>query len=82
MIAYLGINRRFGAGWRGADRSPAFARLIFLFFFIDRNRVKVLRFEDLTAIEAADIIDPVAAIKKLGSLVLTTLHSEITPILD
>jgi excinuclease ABC subunit C len=36
----------------------------------------------LIAIQAADVINAIAAVKEFGSLVLTTLHSEITPILD
>jgi hypothetical protein len=55
----------------------------FLFLvFVNGNRIQILGFKDLSAIEAAEIIDAVAAVEELGSLVLTTLHSEITPILD
>ena len=55
----------------------------FLFFVVvDRNRIQVLRFENLVTIHAPDVIYAIPAIEELGSLVLTTLHSEITPILD
>ena len=56
--------------------SAAFLRLLF-FFLVNGNRVQVLGFEDLVAIEASDVIDTVATIKKLGSLVLTSLHGEL-----
>ena len=62
-------------------RSATFPGLLF-FFFVNRNRIQIFCFKNLAAIEAANIIDAVAPIQKLGSLVLTTLHSEITPILD
>ena len=66
----------------GRLRSASLARLFFLFFFVDRNRIQILRLEHLPTIKATDVIDAVAAVEKLGPLVLTTLHSEITPILD
>jgi hypothetical protein len=56
--------------------------LLFFLFVVDRNRIQVLCFENLPAIPAAKIIDTIAPVQKFGSLVLTTLHSEITPILD
>jgi hypothetical protein len=62
-------------------KSTPLFRLLF-FVFVNRNRIQIFGFKDLTAIEAADIIDAIAPVKELGSLVLTTLHSEITPILD
>jgi hypothetical protein len=55
---------------------------LFLFILINWNRVEILGLEDLVAIEAPNVVDPITPIKKLGSLVLTSLHSEITPILD
>jgi hypothetical protein len=60
---------------------PAFP-WFFVVVFVNRHGVEVLCLEDLAAIEAADIVDAVAAVKKFGPLVLTTLHSEVTPILD
>jgi hypothetical protein len=54
----------------------------FLFVLVYRNRVQVLSLKYLATIEAADIIDAVSTVQKLSSLVLTSLHSEITPILE
>jgi hypothetical protein len=63
--------------------SAALLRLLLFFLFVvDRNRIQILCFENLSAIHAAQVIDTVPPVKKFGSLVLTTLHSEITPILD
>jgi hypothetical protein len=59
----------------------AFSRLL-VFVFVDRNRVQIFRFEDLATVQTADIVDAIPAVEKLGSLVLTSLHSEIKPILD
>src|SRR5689334_15079526 len=64
------------------NRSTAFFWLFVFFFFVNGNRVQVFGFEYLTAVEAAYIVDAIPAVKKLGSLVLTSLHSEVTPILD
>ena len=52
-----------------------FTRL-FLFVFVNRNRIQILCLKNLTAIEAADIVDSVAAMKELSPLVLTARHSE------
>jgi hypothetical protein len=60
---------------------PAIRGLFFL-VVVDRNGVQVLRFKNLATIQATDIVYAVPAIEELGSLVLTTLHSEIKPILD
>jgi hypothetical protein len=69
--------------WCEAGRLKLTSLPGFLFLvFVNGNRVQILCFKDLSAIEAADVIDTVAAVEELGSLVLTTLHSEITPILD
>jgi hypothetical protein len=46
--------------------------------FVNRNRVQILCFKNLPAIKAADVFHAVPAVEELGSLVLTTLHSEIT----
>jgi hypothetical protein len=46
------------------------------FFVVDRSRIQILGFKDLVAIQAPDVIDPVAAIEQFGPLVLATLHSE------
>jgi len=51
---------------------------LFLFFFVNGNGIEILCFENLAAIQTADIIDAISAVEELGSLVLTTLHSEIT----
>ncbi len=59
--------------------SPLGLRLFIL--IVNWNRVQVLCFKYLIAIEAADVIDAVAPVKEFGSLVLTTWHSEIFPIL-
>lgn len=64
-----------------AESLAPFFRLLF-FVFVDRNRIQIFGLEDLPAIEAADIIHSITTVEELGSLVLTTLHSEITPILD
>jgi hypothetical protein len=55
---------------------------LFLLVVVDRNRIQILCLENVATIEAADIIHHVASIEELGSLVLTTLHSKVTPILD
>jgi hypothetical protein len=70
-------------GIAGRAALPALLRLLLFFvFFVNGNRIQILGFEDLTAIQASDVIDPVPPVQKFGSLVLTTLHSEITTILD
>ncbi|MGI8958755.1 MAG: hypothetical protein ACR2IV_03135 [Bryobacteraceae bacterium] len=56
-------------------RSAAFSRLLFL-VVVNRNGIKILCFENVTAIQAPDIIYPIAPVQELGSLVLTSLHSE------
>jgi hypothetical protein len=56
--------------------------LLFFVFFVNRNRIQILGFEDLTTVQTSDVIDAVPPVQKFGSLVLTTLHSEITTILD
>jgi hypothetical protein len=63
------------------ERSAAFSRLLFL-VVVNRNCIEILCFENLTAIQAPDIIHTIAPVQELGSLVLTSLHSEVTPILD
>jgi len=60
----------------------ALFRLLFFILVINRNRIQILRFKHLAAIQASKIVHPVSSVKEFGSLVLTTLHSEITPILD
>jgi len=59
---------------------PLRLRLLIL-FFINRNRIQVLCFKYLVAIEAAYVIHAVSLVKEFGSLVLTTWHSEIFLIL-
>jgi len=70
----------------GATALTALLRLLFFVFFVYGNRVQVFIqifcLEDLPAVQASDVLDAVPPVQKLGSLVLTTLHSEITPILD
>jgi hypothetical protein len=74
--------KKLSAVWkRLLDRSAALSGLFFL-VVVNRNRIKILCFENLTAIQAPDIIYAIAPVKELGSLVLTSLHSEVTPILD
>ena len=58
----------------------ALLRLLF-FVVVNRNRIQILCLKYLTAIETTNVIDTVPAVEEFGSLVLTTLHSEITPIL-
>jgi hypothetical protein len=53
-----------------------------LFFFVGGNRLQIFGLKDLAAIQAPDVIDPVAAIEQFGSLVLATLLSEIKLILE
>jgi hypothetical protein len=62
--------------------SAALSWSLFLFFFVNRNRIQILRLEDLVAIQAADVVHTIAPVEKFSSLVLTSLHSEISPILD
>jgi hypothetical protein len=50
-------------------------------FFVNGSGVQIVGLEDLIAIEATHIIDAVPSVEEFGSLVLTTLHSEIFPIL-
>jgi hypothetical protein len=54
----------------------------FFFVLVNRNRVEILGLKYLAAVKTSNIVDSIPTIKKLGSLVLTSLHSEITPILD
>jgi hypothetical protein len=56
--------------------------LVFVFFFVYGDRIQVFCLKDLPAVQASDVLDTVPPVQKLGSLVLTTLHREITPILD
>ena len=56
--------------------------LLFFVFFVNGNRIQIFGFEDLTAVQASDVVDTVPPVQKFGSLVLTNLHSEITTILD
>jgi hypothetical protein len=63
--------------WSAARSSSATFLWLLFFFLVNRNRVQVLGFEDLIAIEASNVIDTIATIKKLGSLVLTSLHGEL-----
>jgi hypothetical protein len=70
----------------GTAALTALLRLLFFVFFVNRDRIQVFIqifcLEDLPAVQASDVLDTVPPVQKLGSLVLTTLHSEITPILD
>ena len=60
----------------GSQALTAFLRrLLFFVFFLDRNGIQVLGFEDLTAVPASDVINTLAPVQKFGLLVLTTLHS-------
>ncbi len=67
---------------RGQAVLATLLRLLFFVFFINGNRIEVFCLKHLSAIEASDVVDAITPVKKFGSLVLTTLHSEITPILD
>jgi hypothetical protein len=49
----------------------------FVIVLINWNRIQILCFKYLVAIEAADVIHPIAPVQKFGSLVLTAWHSEI-----
>jgi hypothetical protein len=66
----------------GTTALTAFLGLLVFVFFVYGNRIQVFGFKDLLAVQASDVIDTVPPVQKFGSLVLTTLHSEITPILD
>jgi hypothetical protein len=55
---------------------------LFLLLVEDRNRIQIRRLENVAAIKAVNVIHTVASIEEFGSLVLTTLHSKVTPILD
>ena len=65
-------------------RSARLAALLRLLFFVlvNRNRLEILGLENLPTIQASHVLDAISTVNKLGSLVLTSLHSEITPILD
>jgi hypothetical protein len=65
-----------------AVRSPSLPGFLFLVFLVNRNRIQILCLQYLAAIEAAYVVDAIATVEEFGSLVLTTLHSETTPILD
>ena len=68
---------------RTSTLTPLLVRLLFFVFVVYCwNRIQILGFKDLTAVQTSDVIDPVSPVQKFGSLVLTTLHSEITTILD
>jgi hypothetical protein len=54
----------------------------FFLVFVNRNRFQILCLKNLIAIKASNILDAIPTVEELGSLVLTALHSEITPILD
>ena len=43
-------------------------------FLVGIHRIQIFGFEDLIAIQAADIVDPVPPGKNLGSLMLTGVH--------
>ena len=43
-------------------------------FILNGDSFKIFGFEDLVAIEAADVIDPVAPCHDLGAGMLTNLH--------
>jgi hypothetical protein len=66
----------------GTTTSAALLGLLFFVFFVNGNRIQILGFENLATVQASDVIDTVPPVQKFGSLVLTTLHSEITTILD
>jgi hypothetical protein len=55
--------------------------LAIFFFVVNWNRIQVFCFKDLIAIKATYVIHAVSPVKEFGSLVLTTWHSEIFPIL-
>ena len=59
----------------GSQALTAFLRLLFFVFFVNRNGIQILGFEDLTAVPASDVINTLAPVQKFGLLVLTTLHS-------
>ena len=55
---------------------------LFFFVLVNRNRIQVFGLKNLAAIETSNVIDAIATVEEFGSLVLTSLHSEIKPILD
>jgi hypothetical protein len=66
----------------GTTALAALLGLLFFVFLVNGNRIQIFGFENLTTVQASDVIDTVPPVQKFGSLVLTTLHSEITTILD
>jgi hypothetical protein len=58
--------------WDSLLRRPLPARLFF--FVVDGELLQVLGFEDLIAILASQVIDPVTTHQKLRALVLTARH--------
>jgi hypothetical protein len=64
-------SRGAAFGLRDVTSGRAFsARLLFV--FVNRNLLQVLGFKDLIALQASQVIDPVAPHQKFGALVLTT----------
>ena len=58
------------------------SRLFFLEFVVDGNLFQVIRFEDLLAIQTADIIDPIPAHQEFRARMFTARHSKLNiPIL-
>jgi hypothetical protein len=56
-------------------RKAARDQLFFPFFFFDSNRLEILSFEDLAAIQAFHIVDAVTPCDDLGAVVLASgLH--------
>jgi len=64
----------------GDSGLPALPGLFFL-VIVNGNRIQIFGLEHLAAIEAAHVIHTIATIEKFCSPVLTSLHSEIRPIL-
>ena len=51
-------------------------------FLVGGHGFQIVCFEYLVAVQAPDIIDPVAPRQNLGTTVIAGLHKEITPILS
>lgn len=57
-------------------------RLLYFFFVVvNRNRIQILCFKNLIAVQTTNVVDAVAPVKEFSPLVLTIGHSEIFPIL-
>src|ERR1700722_18603484 len=82
-LGYTDANKseRFGAQFSELLRSAFLAG--FILVVVGRSYVEVLGFEDVVAVHAPHVIDPVATHQKFRALVLTARHKRrrLSPIL-